>query len=187
MSMDLPSPLFSGAEGAAPTKRSGRSTIKLQPDTRQLSGLFKALREMDKDSNDQLRTDVTAISMWSATQIQRAAYGTGVNFSGQAKRLSSTVRGNKDRIPNVTIGGSKAKFSGGAVSGMILMGNEWGSQAKFPNGGSRFPRGLFPRGNWIFPTLRDIQPEVTQKWQDAVTKVLSNWEKGAGGGVSGRN
>jgi hypothetical protein len=183
--MQLPSPLFSGAEGAAPTKRSGRSTIKLQPDTRQLAGLFKALREMDKDSNDQLRNDVTAISMWSATQIQQAAFGYGVKFNGQSRRLSQTVRGNRDRIPNVTIGGSKAKFSGGAVSGMVLMGNEWGSSNTFPNGGKRFPGGLYPRGNWIFPTLRAIQPDVTDKWKDAVTKVLNNWKKGAGGGLNG--
>lgn len=185
MSMQLPSPLYSGAEGAAPTKRTGRSTIKLQPDVRQLNGLFKALKQMDKEANDELRNDVTAISMWSAKQIQQSAFGSEVKFSGQAQRLSQTVRGNRDRIPNVTIGGSKAKFSGGAVSGMVLMGNEWGSASTFPNGGLRFPRGLYPRGNWIFPTLRAIQPDVTVKWKQAVTKVLSNWEKGAGGGING--
>jgi hypothetical protein len=182
---ELPSALYSGATGAAPTKRSTRSSIKLQPDVRQLKGLFAALKEMDKESNAQLRDDVSAISAWSATQIKRGAYDTGVLFSGQSKRVSESVRHNRDRVPNVTIGGSKLKFSGGAVSGMIVMGNEWGSAATFPNGGQRFPRGLYPKGNWIFPTLRAIQPEVTKRWKDAVTKVLSNWEKGAGGGLNG--
>jgi hypothetical protein len=138
---------------------------------------------MDKESNNQLRNEVTAISMWSATQIQQAAFGYGVKFNGQAARLSQTVRGNRDRIPNVTIGGSKLKFSGGAVSGMVVMGNEWGSSNGFPNGGKRFPENLYPRGNWIFPTLRDIQPEVTQRWKKAVTNVLDNWNKGSGGGI----
>ena len=123
--------------------------------------------------------------MWSATQIKQAAFGYGVKFNGQAIRLSESVRGNRDRIPNVTIGGSKGKYSGGAVTGMVLMGNEWGSDNGFPNGGRRFPRGLFPRGNWIFPTLREIQPEVTDRWKIAVDNVLSNWEKGDGGGVNG--
>ena len=182
---ELPSALYSGATGAAPTKRSTRSSIKLQPDVRQLKGLFAALKEMDKESNTKLRDDVSAISAWSATQIKRGAFDTGVLFSGQSKRVSESVRHNRDRVPNVTIGGSKLKFSGGAVSGIIVMGNEWGSAVTFPNGGKRFPRGLYPQGNWIFPTLRAIQPEVTRRWKDAVTDVLSNWEKGAGGGING--
>lgn len=180
---ELPSPLYSGATGAAPTKRATRSTVRLSPDTRQLAGLFKALKKMDKESNDKLRDDVTAISMWSANQIKMGAFGYGVKMGGQAARLSETVRGNRDRIPNVTIGGSKVRFSGGAVSGMVVMGNEWGSTNTFPNGGRRFPSGTYPRGNWIFPTLRDIQPDVTQKWKKAVDDVLKSWNEGAGGGL----
>lgn len=179
--ISLPSPLYSGATGAAPNKRSTRSSVKLQPDTRQLAGLFKALKAMDKESNDKLRNDVTQISAWSALQIKQGAFGYGVKMGGQAARLSESVRHNRDRVPNVTIGGSKLRFSGGAVSGMVVMGNEWGSSAKFPNGGSRFPDNLYPKGNWIFPTLREIQPEVTKRWKAAVTEVLDNWKKGAGG------
>lgn len=177
MSQNMPSPLYSGALGAAPGKRSTRSTIKLQPDTRQLAGLFKAFKALDKDANDQLRNDVTEISAWSALQIKQGAFGYGVKMPGQAARLSESVRHNRDRIPNVTVGGSKLRFSGGAVSGMVVMGNEWGSSAKFPNGGSRFPNNLYPQGNWIFPTLREIQPDVTSRWKQAVDKVLSNWSK----------
>lgn len=179
----LPSPLYSGASGVAPKKRTGSSTIKLSPDTRQLRDLFKALKAMDKESNTKLRNEVSAISMWSANEIKMAAFGFEVEARGQSIKLAQTVRGNRDRIPNVTIGGSKVQFSGGAVSGMVLMGNEWGSSNTFPNGGRRFPRNLYPTGNWIFPTLRAIQPDVTRKWKDAVTDVLNNWNKGAGGGI----
>lgn len=177
MSDNLPSPLYSGATGAAPNKRSTRSTVKLQPDTKQLSGLFKALKRLSKEANDELRDDVTAISAWSATQIKQGAFGYGVKMSGQSIKLSESVRHNRDRIPNVTIGGSKLRFSGGAVSGMVVMGNEWGSQRTFPNGGRRFPKDLYPQGNWIFPTLREIQPDVSSKWKAAVDKILNNWSK----------
>ena len=85
--IELPSPLYSGATGAAPTKRATRSTVRLSPDTRQLAGLFKALKKMDKESNDKLRDDVTAISMWSANQIKMGAFGYGVQMGGQAARL----------------------------------------------------------------------------------------------------
>jgi len=181
--INLPSPLYSGASGAAPTKRSGSSTIRLTADVKQLKGLFAALRNMDKESNTKLKNEVSLISAWSANEIKQAAFGYEVQARGQAARLSETVRANRDRIPNVTIGGSKVKFSGGAVSGMVVMGNEWGSNNPFPNGGRRFPRNLYPKGNWIFPTLREIQPDVTRKWKDAVTDVLDNWNKGSGGGI----
>lgn len=170
---DLPSPLYSGASGGV-SPRSGNSTVKLQPDTRQLKGLFDAMRKMDKNSQTLLRNEVSSISMWSAGQIKMGA--ADAIMPGQANRIATTVRGNRDRIPNVTIGGSRARFSGGAVSGMVLMGNEWGSLRKFSNGGSRYPLPTYPKGNWIFPTLRRIQPTVADRWKDAVQRyVIDPW------------
>lgn len=155
-----------------------RGTIKIQPDTRQLKGLFTALREMDKDSQTALRNDVTAISQWAATQFKHEA-STAV-MPRQAEKVVRSIRANRDRVPNITIGGSREKFSGGANSGIILFGNEFGALNGFANGGRRFP---YPKkqGNWIFPTLKVLQPDITHMWKNAVDKVLDNWKKGAGG------
>jgi len=165
-----------------------RQTIKIQPDLRDFRGLLKALNQMDKEANLELKNDVQSISDWTAGEIQRAAFAHPY-FPRQAAIIAPTVRANRDRIPSVTIGGSKGRASGGANAGQLLFGNEFGgernafgSQSAFANGGFRFPirSDRVGRGNagyWIFPTLKAAQPEITRRWKDAVVKVMSNWSK----------
>lgn len=169
---------------------SNRTTVSIKPDQSQLRGLYAAFRAMDDDSKTKLKNDVSLISAWSAGEIKSSAFG--APMSQQALKVAETVRPNKDRIPNITIGGSKSRFSGGAVSGQVLFGNEFGAnpqgKAAFPNGGRRFPfrspsQGRGNAGYWIFKTLKSIQPEVTHRWKSAVTDVLNNWNKGSGGGL----
>ena len=156
-----------------------RSTVKIQPDSRDLRNLYKAFREMDEGSKKALKDDVTSISAWSATELQ-SSY-TMNPYPAQAQKVAATIRANKDRIPNVTIGGSKGLFSGGAVSGQVLFGSEFGGPAPFANGGRRFPERSDPsgRGNvgyGIFKKLKEIQPTLTKQWKDAVERhVLKKW------------
>lgn len=172
-----------------------REVVNFKADTRQLRELFAALKEMGDEANTSLKIQTTAISAWTATQLKMAAYspeGEGAGFAGQSIRLAETIRANKDKVPNVTIGGSKVKFSGGAVSGEVLFGNEFGAKNRtqdkrrgargFANGGQRFPdrsprEGRGNRGYWIFPTLKTIQPDITRKWTQAVEQVLEAWGK----------
>jgi hypothetical protein len=166
-----------------------RSTVQIKPNQSQLKGLYAAFRNMDDDSKTKLKNDVSLISAWSAGELRQGAYS--APMSSQSIRVADTVRPNKDRIPNVTIGGSKSRFSGGAVSGQVLFGNEFGANptgtnGSFPNGGRRFPfrspsKGRGNEGYWIFKTLTAIQPEITNRWKSAVTDVLNNWKKGSGG------
>jgi hypothetical protein len=154
--------------------------------TPEIRALFKVLNEMDKESKTELKEKVKGIAGWVADDIKRAA--ATAPMSAQAMRVAQTVRANKDRVPSVTIGGSRVKFSGGAVSGDVLYGSEFGADptsqsGKFPNGGRRFPyrspqRGQGSEGYWIYPTLRANQPRITREWHEAVDEVLSNWTKG---------
>ncbi len=164
-----------------------KQTIKVQMDiTPEIRALFKVLNEMDKESKTELKEKVKGIAGWVADDIKRAA--ATAPMSAQAMRVAQTVRANKDRVPSVTIGGSRVKFSGGAVSGDVLYGSEFGADptsqsGKFPNGGRRFPyrspqRGQGSEGYWIYPTLRANQPRITREWHEAVNEVLSNWTKG---------
>jgi hypothetical protein len=156
-----------------------RSTVKIQPDSRDLRNLYKAFREMDEGSKKALKDDVTSISAWSATELQ-SSY-TMNPYPAQAQKVAATIRANKDRIPNVTIGGSKGRFSGGAVSGQVLFGSEFGGPAPFANGGRRFPersdsQGRGNVGYGIFKRLKEIQPTLTARWKDAVERqVLKKW------------
>jgi len=166
-----------------------RQTIRFQPDLKDLRGLLKALNKMDDDSKKALKDNVTSISGWAAGAIKMAGY-VGSPVPAQTAIVASTVRANKDRIPNITIGGSRGpKASGGANAGILLYGNEFGSDrntfgsaGNFPNGGYKFPartprEGRGNRGYWIFPTLKAMQPEITRRWKAAVGEVYENWTR----------
>lgn len=165
-----------------------RTTMKFQPDVRDLRGLLKALNKMDDESKKALKDDVAAISAWTASGIKMGAY-IGSPMPAQTAIVAQTVRANKDRIPNVTIGGSRGRASGGANAGILLFGNEFGSdrnafgsKGNFPNGGYKFPArtpkvGRGNRGYWIFPTLKAMQPEITRRWKAAVGQVYGEWSK----------
>lgn len=172
-----------------------RETISIKPDSSQLKGLYAAFKRLDEDANKQLKDDVASISKWTAGEIQAAA-AMAQYMPKQAKRVAETIKFNRDRVPNVTIGGSKKNFSGGARAGEVLFGSEFGAVeylsrrvngsnlgantfGKF--GGKRFP----PRspdykngseGYWIYPTLRKNQNEITSRWLNAVDNVLNKWD-----------
>lgn len=155
-------------------------TVKIQPDSRDLRNLYKAFREMDEGSKLALKDEVTSISAWSAGELQ-SSY-TMNPYPAQAQKVAATIRANKDKIPNVTIGGNKGRFSGGARSGQVLFGSEFGGPAPFANGGRRFPerspaQGRGNEGYGIFKKLKEIQPRLTREWKDAVTKhVIKKWD-----------
>jgi hypothetical protein len=169
-----------------------RQTVKVTIDMKDLRPVLKELNDMDKEANRELKDDVQSITMWMAGVIKQAAYGHEF-YPQQAAVVAATVKGNRDRVPNVTVGGSRGRTSGGANAGQLLFGNEFGGDRNafgnltaFQNGGYRFPKrtdreGRGNKGYWIFPTLKDNQKEITEKWFAAVTKVLSNWGKNTGG------
>ena len=158
-----------------------RVTVKIQPDSSDLRNLYKAFRQMDEGSKNALKDEVTSISAWSATELQ-SSYTMNPKPK-QAQKVAATIRANKDRIPNVTIGGNKQRFSGGAVSGQVLFGSEFGGPAPFANGGRRFPDRSDPQGRGnigygIFKKLKDIQPRLTREWKDAVDRhVIKKWDQ----------
>lgn len=150
------------------------SGIRLSVAPKDLRGLIYAINQMDKEASTDLRNEVSSISKWSAQGIIESSYQ--AIYPEQAARVASTVRFNRDRIPNVTIGGNRGRYSGGAVAGMTLFGSEFGARGTFPNGGRRFPF-KDKRGLWIYKALRQMQPEITRRWKQAVDKVLDNWSK----------
>ena len=163
-----------------------KKTISIEPDKKELAGLYAAFKTLDKEANTKLREDVMAISAWSANRIKASAH---LNpYPEQAAKYLETTKPKRDRMPSISIGGTSKKYSGGAVSGQVLFGSEFGANptsvnGAFPNGGRRFPfrtpkLGRGNEGYGIFPTLRQIQPEITRQWKDAVDKVLRQWSKG---------
>lgn len=157
----------------------------------ELRGLVLAIEKMDKQANKELKDEVKNISQWYAQELIQASYS--APMPAQAAIVASSIKYNRDRIPNVTIGGTRGRKTRGTrnkpgvSAGVLLKGNEFGAYptsaaGAFPNGGRRFPyrspqQGRGNAGYWIYPTLRRVQPELTRKWKTAVEKVLDNWKK----------
>jgi hypothetical protein len=162
-----------------------RTNITIKPDLGDYNALLKVLNLMDKESKGALKDDVAAISRWTAQGMIYSSYG--ALMPKQAAIVAATIRPARDRIPTVYIGGAKGRASGGANAGQLLFGNEFGGErnakgslSSFPNGGYRFPErsdreGRGNKGYWIFPALKDMQPTIRKRWDDAVKKVLNNW------------
>jgi hypothetical protein len=166
-----------------------KQTIKVRMDiTPEIRALLKDLNEMDKESKTVLKDRVKGIAGWVAEDIKTAA--SYAPMYKQATKVAQTTRANKDRVPSITIGGARVKFSGGASAGDLVIGSEFGADptsvnGAFPNGGRRFPyrspkRGQGNEGYWIYPELRRLQPKITREWHEACTSVLDNWKKAGG-------
>ena len=171
-----------------------RQTVRFQADTKQLGPLLRAFNRLEKDGQTELKNEAVLISQWVAVEIKRAA-GTHPFYPAQALLVADTVRATRDRLPAVTVGGSKrapitrktTAASPAPTVGEILFGNEFGGQrnakgnsTSFPSGGYRFPErsprsGRGNAGYWIFPTAKALQPRITQEWIQAVDKVLKKW------------
>lgn len=172
-----------------------RQTIRVTADTSDLKGLFRAISAMDKEAQNGIKDDVMAISRWVATDIQSAA-ASGL-YPRQAALVAQTVRPTRDRLPTVTIGGSKraavtrraTATSPAPTVGELLFGNEFGSdrntkgsKGNFPNGGFKFPErspseGRGNSGWWIFPTVKRLQPRITAEWVDIIKGIEKLWSK----------
>lgn len=161
-----------------------KDTIKMTVDPKDLKGLYQAFKTLDKKTNEALKVEVRQLSDYIARQMKMEAAVSP--FPDQANIVAQTVRANKDRIPNITVGGSKiARVSRKATStnplpkvGELLFGNEFGAtRAQFKNGGKRFPKwsgryGGGSRGWWIFPTLRRLQPKIVTDYHAIIDKYI---------------
>lgn len=164
-----------------------RKTISVKMDmTREVRDLLSDLNKMDGESKTKLKTEVASITMWATQGLIDASYRSPM--PAQAAIVAETIRANRDRVPNITIGGSRGrKASGGATAGELVVGNEFGAyptskNGAFPNGGRRFPyrtdrKGRGNVGYWIYPTLADMQPTISRRWWDAATNIFRHWQK----------
>ena len=165
-----------------------RTSMKVVPVLSDYRALLKALSLMDKEAQVGLKDDVYSISAWTAQGIKQAGFGHPY-YPAQARIVAESVKPARDRVPTVRVGGSKGRVSGGANAGTLLWGNEFGGNrnafgtlSTFPNGGYKFPprtsrEGRGNKGYWIFPTLKDMQPEIKKRWFVAVNKVMDNWAR----------
>lgn len=132
----------------------------------EVEGLHDFLRmvsKADKELSKELRKAAIAVAKPVATDASRRARGSNKQLS----RVASTYKAKSDRIPVVSAGGSsRVVASGGATSGDLVFGSEFGS-----NNYKQFP----PRvasGRAIYPALEAARQLIEEEYVDAVRRVF---------------
>jgi hypothetical protein len=137
--------------------------------------ILKAFKVMDDQATEEARIQSAALATYAAEEIKTAARGR--TKSGKvAQRVADGVSISKSsKIGEFKYGFARQKFSGGATTQSLWGGVEFGSNKfkQFPSYSGRQGRGS--RGWFIYPTLRRIQPELINKWEEAYNRILDKW------------
>ena len=138
-------------------------------DLRAITSAFKA---MDSEATDAAKRESSALAEYAQGKIQQKAGSRGV----AAERIAGGSRVSKSsKIGEISFGFVSQKFSGGGSTKDLWGGNEFGSNKfkQFPIWSGTSGRGS--KGWFIYPTLREIQPEIIAKWENAFDRILKEW------------
>lgn len=145
-------------------------------DRRELRGVIQAFKAMDEQAVQEAKKESTALAQYASEQIKKTA-GTRLVSGVAARRIADGVKVSKtSKVGEFSYGFASQKFSGGGTTQNLLYGMEFGSNRfkQFPN---RTPtKGRGNSGYFIYPTLRQIQPELIQKWESAFDRILKEYE-----------
>ena len=136
---------------------------------RRIIGAFKAMNE---EAVAAAKRESSALAEYAQGQIKGAASGRGI----AASRIADGSKVSKSsKVGELSFGFAAQKFSGGGTTQQLWGGNEFGSNRRkqFPVWSGSSGRGS--TGYFIYPTLRAIQPEILDKWQNAFEKILKEY------------
>ena len=145
-------------------------------DRAELRSIVKAFKAMDDEAVDQAKRASNALATFAADKIKATAYGRTV-ASEAVRRVAEGVRVSKSsKIGEFSYGFAGQRFSGGGTTQILWPGLEFGS-----NRYKQFPRrtpsnGRGNSGYFIYPTLRQIQPQLVRQWEDAFSDILKKWD-----------
>ncbi len=139
-------------------------------DLRRITSAFKA---MDAEATDAAKRESSALAEFAQGKIQQKAVSRGK----AADRIASGSRVSKSsKIGELSFGFVSQKFSGGGTTKDLWGGTEFGSNKfkQFPVWSGSGIRGG-SKGWFIYPTLREIQPDIIDKWENAFDRILKEW------------
>ena len=138
-------------------------------DLRRITGAFKA---MDDEAIAAAKRESSALAEFAQGRIKEKSNTRGI----AAQRIAQGSKVSKSsKIGEISFGFAAQKFSGGATTQQLWGGNEFGSNKykQFPIWSGREGRGS--KGWFIYPTLREIQPEIITQWENAFDRILKEW------------
>jgi hypothetical protein len=135
---------------------------------------LEAFKALPKEANNRLREAALRLSELLAARVRTAGAAEG----RQAALLVTTVKAKRDRIPSITVGGTKAlgrawPKRGRAKAFELLFGSEFGAST-----GHGFKPHRGQQGYWIFPTVEASQAEIGREWLKAADDIVLAFVEG---------
>lgn len=138
-------------------------------DKSDLRGIVRSFKAMDEQATIEAKKQSNALAQYAADKIKVAA-GTRLKAGASAQRIADGVKISKSsKIGEFSYGFASQKYSGGATTQMVWGGMEFGSK-RF----KQFPT-YNKQGYFIYPTLRQIQPDIIRQWEEAFDGILKEW------------
>jgi hypothetical protein len=141
----------------------------------EMRDILKAFKAMDSEATDEARRQSAALAYYASEEIKATA-ATRTKAAKGVQRVAEGVSISKSsKVGEFSYGFARQKFSGGATTQTLWGGLEFGSNKfkQFPSYSGRQGRGS--RGWFIYPTLRRIQPELVNKWNESFDRILKEW------------
>jgi len=150
--------------------------VKIAYDKSDLRAVTRAFKAMDDQATEAAKKESSALAQYAADQIKIAAATRTVSGIA-ARRIADGVKVSaSSKIGEFSYGFARQKFSGGGSTLDLLYGMEFGSN-RFKQFPRRTPnKGRGNSGYFIYPTLRQIQPDLVRKWEEAFSGILKEWD-----------
>ena len=150
--------------------------VKIAYDKSDLRGITRAFKGMSDEAVEAAKKESSNLAEFAADRIKIAA-ATRLVSGSAARRIADGVKVSKtSKIGEFSYGFARQKFSGGGSTLDLLYGMEFGSN-RFKQFPKRTPnKGRGNSGYFIYPTLRQIQPELVRKWEEAFSGILKEWD-----------
>ena len=141
--------------------------VEIAYDKKDLGRIKSAFKAMDVEATNAAKRESSALAEFAQGKIQQKAIGRGkvADRIAQGSKVSAS-----SKIGELSFGYTAQKFSGGVTTRDLWGGTEFGS-IKF----KQFPNWSNSKGYFIYPTLREIQPDLIAKWENAFDRILKEW------------
>ena len=143
---------------------------------KELRQLAKAFSLMGDDAISKAKTVSYDLANYAKTEITKAGYQREKSAKAVRKVVDGASVSRSSKTGRLSYGFAGQRFSGGATTQVLWRGLEFGSKnyKQFPTWSGRYGRGS--RGWFIYPTLREVQPELTQRWTNEMNNVVKVWD-----------
>ncbi|MGA6164310.1 hypothetical protein [Amycolatopsis magusensis] len=132
---------------------------------------LRVLATLPKDASKELREASLELSKSLAVKVKADGMG---DAAPQSPLVASTVRAERDRVPVISVGGTRRLGRNKKPAYKLLFGSVFGAneypQFHRPHGGTQ--------AYWFFPVVEESAPEQSAAWNKAADNVIRRFSEG---------